>query len=172
MIEIRRAKTDEDIKNIADLADIIWHEHFIPIIGIEQVEYMLEKFQSYNALKKAVDKDGYVYFMAYDNDVFCGYSGIKPEEDNVIFISKVYVESSHRKKGIASKLIDAIKSAYPEYKKLWLTVNRHNTEPVSVYKRMGFCVTREQAADIGGGFVMDDYIMEYVRNRGDAVENI
>ena len=36
---IRKAETNEDLQEIAALADVIWHEHFTPIIGKEQVEY-------------------------------------------------------------------------------------------------------------------------------------
>ena len=44
--------TAKQIQEISNLASVIWHEHFTPIIGIQQVEYMLEKFQSFHALKK------------------------------------------------------------------------------------------------------------------------
>ena len=37
---IQPAKTDEQIKDIADLAEIIWSQHFTPIIGKEQVDYI------------------------------------------------------------------------------------------------------------------------------------
>jgi hypothetical protein len=32
-------------------------------------------------------------------------------------------------------------------------------EAVEAYKRMGFAIEKEVVADIGGGFVMDDYLM-------------
>ena len=35
-------------------------------------------------------------------------------------------------------------------------------EHFEVYKHWGFTVAREQCADIGNGFVMDDYVMEKV----------
>ena len=162
-MNIKKADTDADIQRIADLADIIWHEHFTPIIGIDQVEYMLDKFQSYRAISEAVKNDGYVYYMAYENDELCGYCGIRPETGGDVFISKVYVESSHRKKGIARRLIETVKSEYPDPGKLYLTVNRHNDGPIAVYKKLGFYIAKEQKADIGNGFVMDDYVMEFIK---------
>ena len=41
-----------------------------------------------------------------------------------------------------------------------MTVNRNNTGSVAAYEKMGFQKVREQVAEIGGGYVMDDYIME------------
>lgn len=34
--EMKLAESDSQIKEIADLAEIIWHEHFTPIIGEAQ----------------------------------------------------------------------------------------------------------------------------------------
>ena len=45
--------------------------------------------------------------------------------------------------------------------KIWLTCNRGNESDLAIYKHFGFIQTREQVSDIGGGFVMDDYILEY-----------
>ena len=46
-------------------------------------------------------------------------------------------------------------------KGIWLTCNRHNTDTLAVYEHLGFTKVREEVTDIGNGFVMDDYILEY-----------
>ena len=48
-----------------------------------------------------------------------------------------------------------------ELEKIWLTCNRNNTNSIEIYKHWGFEIVREEVKDIGNGFVMDDYIMEY-----------
>lgn len=159
MIRIIKATTDNDIQKIADLANIIWHEHFPPIIGDAQVDYMVEKFQSYPAISNAVKNEGYIYYMAYYEDNFCGYIAIHPEEEKV-FLSKIYIEKSYRGKKISKAMLNQIIADYPNAKALWLTVNRFNENSIAAYKKMGFEIIREQAADIGNGFVMDDYVME------------
>ena len=35
------AKTDDDIREIAVLAEEIWNQHFVDIIGKAQVDYMV-----------------------------------------------------------------------------------------------------------------------------------
>ncbi len=42
---------------------------------------------------------------------------------------------------------------------LWLQVNKRNTDAIGFYRSAGFEVIREAVMDIGGGFVMDDYLM-------------
>ncbi len=160
MITYRKAENDGDIRAIAQLADVIWHEHFTPIIGEKQVDYMLEKFQSYEAIADAVKNDGYIYYMAEDNGALAGYLGARAEEDNV-FLSKIYVERSHRRHGIASAMLDMVKRDFPDKDYLWLTVNRNNEPAVATYNALGFKVWREQVTDIGSGFIMDDYVFRY-----------
>lgn len=159
MITIKKASTSEELHQIAALAEIIWHEHFTPIIGVKQVEYMLEKFQSYEAIKQVIENEGYRYYMAYDDGVFCAYIGVHPEKQS-LFISKLYVEKPHRGKKISKALLAHITKEFPDLKKQWLTVNKHNSSTIAAYEKMGFKITRTQCADIGGGFVMDDDIME------------
>ncbi len=161
-MNIQKATSDRDIKRIADLATIIWHEHFKTILSPEQIDYMVEKFQSYNAIKKAVENDGYTYYMAeYDGDL-CGYLGIHDEGNGVIFISKVYVRADMRKRGIATQLLERLKADFPDAKKWYLTVNKYNYGSIAVYEKRGFNKVKDLVTDIGNGFIMDDYVMEKI----------
>ena len=110
--QVRKAETDEQIREIADLANVIWNEHFTPIIGREQVEYMVEKFQSYPALKEQI-AEGYEYYQIIHDGESCGYTGIHPGEDNRLFLSKLYIKK--RKQGAASghKDIRFLKGSLP-----------------------------------------------------------
>ena len=51
MIQIKLANLESDFKLIAQLADAIWREHYIPIIGKPQIDYMLDKYQSSKVIK-------------------------------------------------------------------------------------------------------------------------
>lgn len=152
---------EELVYSLSAVADDIWHQHFTPIIGEAQVDYMLEKFLSPEALVEQINS-GYEYFLFSYEYTFAGFAGIH-EEDNNLFLSKLYVHKDFRGKGIASymfqKFIEICKMR--ELKKIWLTCNRHNTNTLAIYEHLGFKKVREQVADIGNGFVMDDYIMEY-----------
>lgn len=161
MTKIYKAEI-EDIHTIAELAEVIWTEHFTPIIGSEQVRYMLEHFQSYDAIMNAVTNDGYVYYTAYYDNAMCGYCGIRPDSNNntnEIFLSKLYLHKDYRGKKIARAFFERILTDYPNCDRIWLTVNKHNEHTIAVYKKMGFEIIDEKCADIGNGFYMDDYIM-------------
>lgn len=160
MVSVKVAENNEDIKEIAELAEVIWHEYFSTLLSPEQIDYMVEKFQSYKAIKEAVDNDGYKYYMAYCGDELCGYLGYHNEGEGRIFISKIYVRADKRRKGIASAMLEKLRVDEPDADTWYLTVNRYNSGSIAVYNKRGFVTVKEQVTDIGNGFVMDDFVME------------
>lgn len=156
------AETDADIKEIAVLAEEIWNQHFVPIIGKAQVDYMVEKFQSYLALKRQIETEGYEYYRLFCDNKPAGYMGIHVEED-AVFLSKLYIKEDCRGKHLATKAFRFLTELCQKrgLGKIWLTCNKYNKNTLAVYDHLGFQITDEQVADIGNGFVMDDYILTY-----------
>ena len=66
------------------VAEEIWREHYTPIIGKKQVEYMLEKFLSPEALVEQINS-GYEYFVFSYEYTFAGFAGIH-EENGKLFL--------------------------------------------------------------------------------------
>lgn len=161
MFEIRKIVQDKDIQELAKLAKVIWSEYFINIISQKQIDYMVEMFQSYPALSKAIQQDHYMYFGGYVHGELIGYCGVKPEEKR-LFLSKLYIRKDMRGKGYSSILLkEAI--AYAKEKNLdavYLTCNKYNTHSLDVYKRKGFYEIDSVVTDIGNDCVMDDYILQ------------
>lgn len=151
----------EQIAALAALADIIWHEHFTPIIGEAQVAYMLDKFQSERAITDMLSNQNYRYFFFEAGGQKVGYIGIQPRE-KLLFLSKIYLLKEHRGKGYARVGIDFLAQLCRKegFDKIQLTCNRHNLNSIAAYQKMGFEIVYEQDADIGNGFVMNDYVME------------
>ncbi len=161
--EIRKAVSVEDAVAVSRLAKDIWTESYTPIIGAEQVEYMLENIQSSEAIQQRM-AEGEDYYMAYLYGRLIGYLAIKAEED-YIFLSKIYIEKDFRGRKIADQFLFLVKDEAKRLRKkaITLTVNKNNIRSVSIYKTMGFEIVEEKVTDIGGGFVMDDYVMTMKR---------
>jgi ribosomal protein S18 acetylase RimI-like enzyme len=162
-VTINKVESDTELKNVAELADSIWHECFINIISIGQIDYMVEKFQSYEAMTKQIAEQDYSYYAVREDGELCGYMGVKPEKDTRFFLSKLYLRKDKRGKGIASQMLARVFEEARTCGKtqVYLTVNKHNERAIAVYKKVGFKVIDEAVTDIGNGYVMDDYIFEY-----------
>ena len=63
------AETKQQFNQIAKLADVIWREHYTPIIGIDQVEYMIKKFQSTETMYTQYT-NGYQYFLKIQSSLY------------------------------------------------------------------------------------------------------
>ena len=147
-----------DIEEVSEMAKEIWNEYFTPIIGSEQVKYMLTQFQSAKAINHQIN-DGFRYYFIHDSDN-CGYTGINIE-DNLLFISKLYIKSSHRGLGLGKKTLELLVSEASKNhcQDLYLTVNRYNLSTIAMYQKFGFEIEKPIIKDIGHGFIMDDYLM-------------
>jgi ribosomal protein S18 acetylase RimI-like enzyme len=155
-------KTNEEIKHLSILTSEIWHEYWPVILTLEQIDYMVEKFQSYNAIKNQLDNENYIYNIIEDNGIEKGYFGISIKDD-YLFLSKLYIKKEFRNSGIGRKAFEKICEYAKQYKKtsIQLTVNKNNTNTIKAYIKWGFIQINSVVTDIGCGFVMDDYIMEY-----------
>ncbi len=162
MIQFVHAATDDQLRAASKLAKEIWTEYFTPIIGSAQVAYMLKNLQSFEAMKQQIT-DGYLYFLIEVESGSIGYICIRPDE-NSLFLSKLYLLNEQRGKGTGRQALNFIEQKARELgkRKIWLTVNKGNAATIDSYKKWGFKITGEPVADIGGGFVMDDYLMEKV----------
>lgn len=161
MLEFIPALDTRSVCRIEKLAKEIWREHYTHIIGAAQVEYMLERFQSVPALNSQI-RSGFLYYLLKIDGEISGYFAALPEkEKGRLFLSKIYLLSSARGKGCGRKTLEFIETlAGPGLNKISLTVNKGNTGAIKAYLKCGFTITGMQVTDIGGGFVMDDYLME------------
>ena len=165
MIELEKivfepVRTKRQIGELCRLAEEIWRQHFTSIIGEGQVEYMLDRFQSETAVAGQL-KDGYEYYRFLYNHEYIGYIGIHREEKR-LFLSKLYLKKAYRGRGFARQAYTFIQEIARKegLRSIYLTVNKENFATIAVYERMGFVTVDKQKADIGGGYYMDDYIME------------
>ncbi|MGI6045841.1 MAG: GNAT family N-acetyltransferase [Eggerthellaceae bacterium] len=175
-------QTPHDQKVLADLAQEIWTEYWPAIIGKAQTDYMVNKFQSKEAIEEAMADQAFEYWFLVADDKsdvqentyttienlpqsarIVGYTGgyVVPETKK-FFISKIYLRSSERGKHFAS---DTIRFYVDLCKKrnlsaMYLTVNKRNELAQRAYIGNGFRITEAMVNDIGSGFVMDDYIMQ------------
>lgn len=152
-------KTPHEVGRVAELADIIWKEHYIPIIGKPQVDYMLEHFQSAPAIEKQL-AEGVFYFLIQQEDLDLGYLAFEKRAAS-LFLSKIYLLESKRGMGYGRAAMAFLENSARDLEcaEIALTVNKYNDRSIAAYNRMGFQITGGAITDIGGGFTMDDFLM-------------
>ena len=159
---IKQVSSKADIKIVAILAHKIWNQHYVPIIGQDQVDYMVAKFQSESSISNQL-KEGYLYFLIEYENKACGYLALDPnQETRKLMISKIYVDVDFRGHQLGAKLLEFTleKAINKGFKTIWLTVNKNNINSIRWYQKKGFEIKDKIQIDIGNGFIMDDYLLE------------
>jgi len=155
-----KVSTETQVLIIESLAREIWAEHYSRIIGNEQVNYMLDRFQSKKAVLEQI-RSGVLYFLMEMDSENIGYLAIQPKRDE-LFLSKFYVKASHRYKGYGKEAVQFVEKLARErdLRTIVLTVNKNNVSAIKAYQKFGFRTVGSLVQDIGSGFVMDDFKME------------
>lgn len=155
------ATTAQQIDVVAGLAREIWYEYYVPLIGRTQVDYMVAKFQSSEAMQQQL-REGYEYFITEREGRPIGYCAVQPRPaEGSLFLSKLYLLRDARGGGTGRVCMEFIEQLARRrgLKLLWLSVNKGNPA-VKAYQRLGFRIAADLVVEIGGGFVMDDFRME------------
>ena len=146
----------EHVADIARLATIVWRAHYPGIISHEQIDYMLAKMYDLDVLRGEIAA-GITYLRAIQGDQLLGFAAYGPAKDE-IKLHKLYVDPQRQRRGTGKALIDHVERAC-DGRALMLTVNKRNHKAIAAYQKHGFVIRDAIIADIGGGFVMDDYVM-------------
>jgi ribosomal protein S18 acetylase RimI-like enzyme len=153
--------TTADIAAISELAAVIWRACYPAIITREQIDYMLAKMYSPEMLRNDL-QNNVRYERLLVGDEFVGFASFSATEQTDLFkLHKLYLHPDEQGRGLGSLLLKHCENEVRKLgaRRLVLNVNKHNAPAIAVYQKNGFAVVKSVVADIGGGFVMDDFIM-------------
>lgn len=143
------------------MADIIWKHHYPPIIGDAQTAYMLQRNYSIGSLKDQHTAGQIFYWICDESDAEVGFIGISNSDPEGLFIHKFYILPEHQGKGAGKSAFLSLLALYPDIRSIQLQVNRHNYKSINFYFTLGFKIIRVADFDIGDGWQMNDFIMEW-----------
>jgi len=162
MITLRKAK-EEDITIIRQIAENTWPAAYLDIIGQQQIDYMLDKMYSKAEMLKQF-LQGHIFLIAEEGENQFGFAGysIVNHEERIYKLHKLYVLPTAHGKGVGKILMNEVFNQVKDAggTALELNVNKRNSAK-DFYAKAGFTIKESVKIDIGNGFFMDDYIMEY-----------
>ncbi len=160
-VEIHRV-AESDLPGIGDLARHIWRAVYPAIISGEQIEYMLAQRYTDEALRESVRSGSLTFELLTEAGEPTGFAGHGPATDPGEYkLHQLYVLPERHGMGLGSRLlrhVEGLARAAGDTS-LVLTVNRQNARAIAAYHRSGFVVRAAADFPIGGGFVMEDFVM-------------
>jgi GNAT superfamily N-acetyltransferase len=154
--------TEADVERLVGLAREIWYAHYPAIIGIAQIEYMLKQRYDFEVVRAELRQSGVWWDKLMVGKEMAGFASyFLTQVAGEMKLDKLYVHPRHQRQGYGGMMVArACEVARGQgCIRLKLAVNKDNRGAIAAYLKHGFSVVAGVVKDIGGGFVMDDYIM-------------
>jgi len=155
--------TVADLPEIITLAARIWREYYPGIITHAQIDYMLARGYDIDVLRREIEAEGIHYDLCIAGGTTAGFISYGPgPQPGELKVHKLYLLGEYHGLGLGRLMLQhAVAYAGGSgYDRVVLNVNKYNSKAIAMYERNGFTKREEVVVDIGGGFVMDDYVME------------
>lgn len=152
-----------DVADIAALARDVWYATYPGIISLEQIEYMLSERYTPEVIRREIEAGTAGWDQVLENGAPVAFVSYFPAETaGDLKVDKLYVAVDGQRKGYGGMLLDHVAKVGRTrgFRSLILAANKRNEQAISAYRKHGFRVRAAVTKDIGGGFVMDDFIME------------
>jgi|SRR5690606_25886167 len=152
----------EELPIIQHIATVAYHHTYVPILGQDQVDYMLNKIYSLNSLLEQLI-NGHRFIIVQEDELEAGFASYsRMEADSEIYqLQKLYLLPELQGAGLGRFLIGEVISQIKEQgaRYLQLNVNRFNKSR-GFYEKMGFTIKEKVDIPIGERYYMNDYVME------------
>jgi len=152
-----------DVHIIQNIAEKSWLATYSDILSVEQINYMLKKMYSIEEIYSHFKDINWKYFLLTNENNFVGFFGYQLNfKLNTTKLHRIYVLPEFLGKGYGRFAIDFLKNDVylSGNKRIILNVNKNNSAK-NFYESQGFKIYDSGVFDIGNGFVMDDYLMEF-----------
>lgn len=151
-----------DIPRLSALAAEIWRRHYADIISAGQIEYMLRQRYDSGAVREELQRKDLWWDQLLVGGEMTGFASyFLTGNAGEMKLDKLYVHHNHQRQGYGGMLLDRVLGIASAHgcDTLTLAVNKNNCTAIAAYQKYGFRIVDSVVKDIGGGFVMDDYVM-------------
>ena len=157
MLSLKPA-TENNFSTIEKLARIIWHKHYVQIVGEAQVNYMLDKMYSHQALQKQTE-EGQQFYLVINDEKESGFVSISSSNQKDLMLHKFYILQEKQNIGLGTLVFKEMVEELYKPNTIRLTVNRQNYKSINFYFKVGFKIEKVADFDIGDGYFMNDFVM-------------
>lgn len=161
------AATADHIPLIRNIALETWPHVYADILTNGQIGYMLDMMYSTAALNDQMVRQQHHFLMIKEptSESFGGFASylFDHEGSRKTKLHKLYVLPRCHGTGMGRILIDRVCREAHNHNQtsVQLNMNRQN-KTLGFYQHMGFEIVGEEDIDIGGGYWMEDYVLEKV----------
>ncbi|MGK2950959.1 MAG: GNAT family N-acetyltransferase [Thiobacillus sp.] len=153
--------TAADVDAVSALARVVWQATYPSLISQAQIDAMLADRYAPERIREQLGDPHQAWWVAKQNHTLTGFAHALLDASGCK-LDKLYVHPHSQRQGIGGALLRTVEAwaRARQTRRLWLQVNRGNTQAIRAYVQYGFRIVESRVFDIGDGFVMDDHVME------------
>lgn len=153
--------TPQEVDAVCALARVVWQATYPILISQAQIDAMLGDRYAAAHIHSQLDNPAHAWWVAQQHQTLVGFAHATMNGTDCK-LDKLYVHPNTQRQGIGAALLHTIQQWARQQlaRRLWLQVNRGNTQAIAAYRKYGFRIVESRVFDIGNGYVMDDYVME------------
>jgi ribosomal protein S18 acetylase RimI-like enzyme len=136
-----------DIQQVRQILVETWHDTYDAIIGHDRVAEITGQWHAPELLAKQLQSPGTSFLVAAHESELVGHAFANSPQPPIVLLLRLYVLPRWQRRGIGSRLLDAVIQAYPGSTALRLSVEADNLKGVSFYRTHGFQLRREQVEE-------------------------
>ena len=146
---------------VAALARTVWQATYPGLIPQAQIDAMLADRYAPARIRAQLDEPAHAWRVVHAAGKPVGFAHAYRDGGDCK-LDKLYVHPAHQRRGLGAMLLRDVEAwaRAQGTTRLRLQVNRGNAQAIRAYEKYGFRIVESRVFDIGGGFVMDDHVME------------
>ena len=150
-----------DIAAVIALAGVVWRHHYPGIISMEQIDYMLAQRYTPAIILAQMQSGDAWWEQALLGGRMIGFAQYELHGRSMK-LDKLYLHQDFQRQGYGGRMLAHVEDAARRRgaDAVRLNVNKHNLKSIAAYRKNGYEVVETAVVDIGGGYVMDDYVMQ------------
>lgn len=153
--------TPQEVDAVSALARVVWQATYPALISQAQIDAMLDDRYTAARIHPQLDDPQHAWWVARQEQTLVGFAHAALDGTDCK-LDKLYVHPDSQRQGIGNTLLHVIQgwARQRQARRLWMQVNRGNSQAIAAYRKYGFRIVESRVFDIGHGFVMDDHVME------------
>ena len=161
MLSIENA-TAGDVPLIRNLAMQVWPQTYLPILGEQQLAYMLDLFYNPQELERQIGEPDTSFVVVYSDEKPVAFASVSKTGAAKYKLHKLYIVPGQQGKGVGKFIIGYLTNTLKAKgaTDLTLNVNRYNYSAIAFYQKIGFNKERDEDIDIGNGYFMNDHVLK------------
>ncbi len=159
-----------DIIKTTCLANRIFGQHLTPMMPRQQIDYILDTFNSFSVINERITTGGYSYYGISCDNRQAGFFAFAPRLGEAYEITEIGIIKKQRGKGICKRALGFIteQAKANGAKTIKIKIDKKNESAINAFKALGMEEIGEEQTKLMGDFFVEQVILALDISEGEV----